>query len=98
MKVLSDIYAAVDSQQVVLLGLLDLSATFDCVDHEVLLRRLRVRFGIRRTAHDWIASFLYGRSQRVLYRGRLAVCRVVAAAWRSPGLSFGPYTVPAVYG
>ena len=29
-----DIYAAVDSQQVVLLGLLDLSAAFDCVDME----------------------------------------------------------------
>ena len=43
LKVLSDIYAAVDSQQVVLLGLLDLSAAFD---HEVLLRRVRVRFGI----------------------------------------------------
>ena len=72
LKVLSDIYAAVDSQQVVLLGLLDLSAAFDCVDHEVLLRRLRVRFGICGTAHDWIASFLSGRSQRVLYRGRLS--------------------------
>ena len=52
LKVLSDIYAAVDNQQVVLLGLLDLSAAFDCVDHEILLRRLRVRFGISGTAHD----------------------------------------------
>jgi len=85
LKVLSDIYAAVNSQQVVLLGLLDLSAAFDCVDHEVLLRQLRVRFGICGTAHDWIASFLSGCSQRVLYNGRVA-----AAAWRSPGLSLGP--------
>jgi len=72
LKVLSDIYAAVYSQQVVLLGLLDLSATFDCVDHEILLRRLRVRYGICGTAYDWIASFLHRRSQQVLYRGRLS--------------------------
>jgi len=36
-KVLSDIYAGVDEQQVTLLGLLDLSAAFDCVDRNVLL-------------------------------------------------------------
>ena len=33
MKVLSDIYDAVDSRKVTLLGLLDLSAAFDTVDH-----------------------------------------------------------------
>ena len=31
LKVLSDIYSAIDSQHVVLLGLLDLSAAFDCI-------------------------------------------------------------------
>jgi len=72
LKVLSDIYCAIDSQHVVLLGRMDLSAAFDCVDHDVLLRRLHVRFGVCGTAHDWIASFLSGRSQRVLYRGRLS--------------------------
>ena len=72
LKVLSDIYCAIDSQHVVLLGLLDLSAAFDCVDHDILLRQLRVRFGICGTVLDWIASFLSGRSQRVLYRGRLS--------------------------
>jgi len=64
LKVLSDIYSAIDSQHVVLLGLLDLSAAFDCVDHDVLMRRLRVRFGIYGTVHDWIASFLSGRQGR----------------------------------
>ena len=33
LRVLSDIYAATDRQEVTLLGLLDLSAAFDCVDH-----------------------------------------------------------------
>ena len=54
-----------------LLGLLDLSAVFDCVDRDVLLPRLHVRCGISGTAHDWISSFLSGCSQWVLYRGHL---------------------------
>ena len=45
LKVLADIYGAIDRQQVTLLGLLDFSAAFDCVDH-ILLRRLRHEFGI----------------------------------------------------
>ena len=68
LKLLSDVHGAIDCQQVVLLGLLDLSATFDCVDHEILLSRLRYRLGLRGSAYDWIASFLYGRSQQVFTR------------------------------
>lgn len=39
-KVLSDILDAVDIGKVTLLGLLDLSAAFDTVDHGILLRRV----------------------------------------------------------
>ena len=72
LKVLSDIYAAIDRQQVTLLGLIDLSAAFKCVDHNILLRRLRDKFGICRSALDWIASFSHGRVQQVFYKGRLS--------------------------
>jgi len=72
LNLLSDVYGAIDCQQVVLLGLQDLSAAFDCVDHEILLSRLRYRFGLRGSAYDWIALFLYGRSQQVFYKGRLS--------------------------
>ena len=71
LKLLSDAYGAIDCQQVVLLGLLDLSAV-DCVDHVILLSRLRCRFGLRVSAYGWIASFLHGRSQQVFYKGRLS--------------------------
>jgi len=43
------------------------------VDHDILLRRLRHKFGICGTALEWLASFLLGRSQQVYYTGRLCV-------------------------
>jgi len=40
-RVWSDILVAADDWQVMLVGLLDLSAAFDCVDHSMLLERLQ---------------------------------------------------------
>ena len=42
LRVLSDIILAVDRGDVAALVLLDLSAAFDTVDHDILLQRLRV--------------------------------------------------------
>jgi len=47
LRVLSDILQAVDRGNSAALVLLDLSAAFDTVDHEILLQRLRVTFGIQ---------------------------------------------------
>ena len=69
MKVLSDILDAMDARKVSLLGLLDLSAAFDTVDHGILLRRLQTSFGIDRLPLDWIRSFLTDRTQAVAFRG-----------------------------
>jgi len=45
LKVLSDAYVAADAGRVTLLSLLDLSATFDTVDHQILVERLRRTYG-----------------------------------------------------
>jgi len=65
LRVLSDIILAVDHGDVAGLVLLDLSAAFDTVDHDILLQRLRVTFGINDVAHRWIRSYLSGWTQHV---------------------------------
>ena len=61
-KVQNDILMNMDRQQVTLLVLLDLSAAFDTMDHQVLLNRLRLSFGIHGYALEWIASYLSDRT------------------------------------
>ena len=50
-----------------LLVLLDLSAAFDTVNHDILHRRLETTFGITGTALQWFSSYLGNRSQRVVF-------------------------------
>jgi hypothetical protein len=69
LKVMSDILDSMDRRQVTLLGLLDLSAAFDTVDHDILLRRLETSFGISGLVLKWLKSFLTGRVQAVAFRG-----------------------------
>jgi hypothetical protein len=70
LKVTSDALLAADGGKLTLLGMLDLSAAFDCVDHDILINRLEVSHGVRLLALDWIISYLRGRSQYVRYNGR----------------------------
>ena len=47
------------------LALLDLSAAFDTIDHNILIKRLKIIFGIDGTALEWIKSYLTARTQKV---------------------------------
>ena len=69
LRVLSDVLAAADRRGVTLLGLLDMSAAFDTVDHSILLQRAEVSFGLSGTVLSWLTSFLDGRTQQVVLNG-----------------------------
>ena len=68
---------AADRRHVTLLGLLDLSAAFDCVDHLILLERLRSAVGFTGVVLDWIESFLTDRTQQITYNGQLSMTQPV---------------------
>jgi len=68
-KVVSDIPNAADVRKVTLLGLLDVSAAFDTVDHVILLRRLELSLGLGGSVLEWFRSFLANRSQAVTFHG-----------------------------
>ena len=65
LKVKNDILLNMEAQKIILLGLLDLSAAFDIARHDILLKRLKSRFGVDGKAVEWVASYLADRTQRV---------------------------------
>ena len=69
LKVTSDALIAADQGRLTLLGMLDLSGAFDCVDHGILLSRLETSFGFAGLVLDWMRSYLVGRKQYVRYNG-----------------------------
>ena len=69
-RVQNDILEAIDSGKCVFLVLLDLSAAFDTVSHDILLDRLSTDSGISGSALSWISSYLTNRTQSVLVSGK----------------------------
>ena len=55
-----------DQGRVSILSLLDLSAAFDTIDHNILLDRLHTTFGISGSALQWLRSYILDRFQVVV--------------------------------
>ena len=77
LRVWSGFLAAAGGRRVGLLGLIDLSAAFGCVDHNILLERLHISFGLDDTVLRWIRCYLSDRTQQVAYAGQLSVVQPV---------------------
>ena len=69
LKVHNDIVCSLDKKQAVMLILLDLSAAFDTIDHQILLRRLHDDIGVRGVCLRWFSSYLQDRCQSVCIAG-----------------------------
>ena len=65
LRVQNDILRLIDDTKCVLLVLLDLSAAFDTIDHDILLHTLEQRFRVVGDALLWFRSYLQGHIQRV---------------------------------
>ena len=72
-RITNDIWQASDKDEDTILVLLDLSAAFDIIDHEVLLNKLNQRFGFRDFALNWLALYLVDRKQSVHIRSAVSV-------------------------
>uniref|UniRef100_A0A3P9NRW5 Reverse transcriptase domain-containing protein n=1 Tax=Poecilia reticulata TaxID=8081 RepID=A0A3P9NRW5_POERE len=62
LRVYNDPLLTVDSSNVAVLLLLDLSSAFDTVDHQILLHRLKHCVGLRGSVFEWFKSYLENRT------------------------------------
>ena len=72
-KVQNDILSALDAGSSAILLMLDLSAAFNTIDHDILLSRLCNVYGITGNVLDWFRSYLTGRIQRVVIEDSVSV-------------------------
>ena len=69
LKNLNDLLNLADKGEITILSLLDLSAAFDTIDHDIMLTRLSTSFGIKGVALQWFKSYLTERTFSITMDG-----------------------------
>lgn len=101
LRIQNDLLTSAEKKQVSALVLLDLSSAFDTVDHNILLYRLSLNFGITGSALALLTSYLTNRTQSVMVDSHvsplsLLSCGVPQGSVLGP-LLFTLYTTPLSY-
>ncbi len=98
-RIQNDILMDLDDKKGVILVLLDLSAAFDTIDHNVLLNRLRDSLGISGNALAWFSSYLNDRHSSICIDGKTSDKSSASKIGVPQGSVLGPilftiYTMP----
>ena len=78
-----------DNGEVTLLVMLDMSAAFDTIDHNILIDHLKNDFGVVDNALKWFRSYLANRKQHVVI-DRCKSSEFMAATGVPQGSCLGP--------
>ena len=89
LKVQNDILLNMDNGEVTLLVMLDMSAAFDTIDHNILIDILKNDFGVVDNALKWFRSYLANRKQHVVI-DRCKSSEFMAATGVPQGSCLGP--------
>ena len=92
-KIFNDLLCSLDKKKGVILVLLDLSAAFDTVEHDILLKRMKNLFGISGNVLVWLNSYFTDRYQSVQINGKSSSQRPLPYGVPQ-GSMVGPFCFP----
>ena len=71
LKFTKNVIENLENGMITVAAFLDLTKAFDCVNHQILLRKLD-HYGIRNVSLQWFSSYLRDRKQRVKFRNAIS--------------------------
>ena len=97
LKIKTDILNAIKNNEVMCLVLLDLSAAFDTISHQIILNKLKHHFRVDGTVLHWLESYLIGRCQKAALEGKDDVKATSNNMILTPGVPQGLILGPILF-